>query len=237
MNWLYTEFKKYLLELGFSDSTANNYPCYLKKIARKNRYKDLYDLAKDVFILLDQGKHGERKFDEKLLAEIKKNKSVLTLFNGFLFDIDFKRDFVVPCSRSTNYIGILSTDQMYIPGKQPRTLIDKDRNGKPTNKEYFSIYEVMDALHITEKTLKRWDDYDKKGILKEHFPHRYKGNTMGNINLSTTMSKTGIYGYYYYRLDELNAFLDYQFRKGTPEQKKRYMSDQYKPNYTKKCRF
>lgn len=56
---------------------------------------DLIALADDVFILLDRGVHSKRDFNNKTLSAIKNNRSVLTLFNSFLFDIGFKRGFIV----------------------------------------------------------------------------------------------------------------------------------------------
>lgn len=224
MSSIGNDFSKFLTEIGYSQSTAYNYVCYLKKFAKENEYADLIALADDVFILLDQGVISNRDFNNKTLSAIKKNRSVLTLFNSFLFDIDFKRGFVVSCSSSTDYVGILMTDQRYIPGKQPRTLIDKDTSG-PTNKQYFAMREVMSALHVDEKTLKRWDNKDRAGTLAPYFPHRYKGNPNGDIDLSTTTTKSGEYRFYYYRLDELNRFLQYQFDYGTGTKREQYLSD------------
>lgn len=224
MSSIRNDFSKFLTEIGYSQSTAYNYAHYLNKFAKENEYADLIALADDVFILLDRGIHSNRDFNHKTLAAIKKNKSLLTLFNSFLFDVNFKRDFVIPCSSSTAYLGVLMTDQPYISGKQPRTLIDKDTSG-PTNKQYFDMREVMSALHVDEKTLKRWDNKDKEGKLAPYFPHRYKDNPKGDIDLSTNNTLTGIYRFYYYRLDELNKFLEYQFYYGSGIKREQYLRD------------
>lgn len=218
------DFGKFLIEIGYSNYTANLYPHRLNQFALENGYTSLIDLADDVFILLDQGIHGDRKFNEKTLSAIKKYNSVLKLFNSFLFDIQYKRNFVVHCAPSMDYIGLLATNQTYIPGVQTRTLIDKDGE-KNTDKQYFGMKEVMAVLHIDEKTLKRWDDKDKEGKLKEYFPHRYKYNEKGDIDLTTKTNTVGIWNYYYYRLDELNNFLKYQFDKCKGQKREQYLSD------------
>ena len=218
------DFGKFLIEIGYSNYTANLYPHRLNQFALENGYTSLIDLADDVFILLDQGIHGDRKFNDEQLSKIHKYKNVLTLFNSFLFDIQYKRKFVVSYLPPKGCFGLLSTAKPYIPGVSPRILIDIDNNG-PTNKQYFGMKEVMAALHIDEKTLKRWDNKDKEGKLKAYFPHRYKGNEKGDIDLTTDTTEVGIYNFYYYRLDELNDFLEYQFKYCKGKKREQYLSD------------
>lgn len=221
MTLLEKDFGKFLSELGYSKSTSTNYPYYLKKFASENGYANLIDLADDVFSLLDEGKFDNRDFSREKLSRIKKYKSVLTLFNCFLFDVNFERRFFIHNPLPIDYFGFLATDQTYIPGVRPRTLKDDTYE----NKQWFAPKEVMDALHIDKKTLERWAVKDKKGGLKPYFPHRYKGNEKGDIDLSTCNSKTGVFNYYYYRLDELNDFLAYQFHNCTGQKREQYLSE------------
>ena len=223
------DFINFLIEIGYAQHTANVYNWKLNKFAKENGYTNLIELADDVFILLNEHNNKELftkniEFDEKLLQEIHTYKQILILFNSFLFDIEFQRKFIVAHSLPKGYFGLLSTNETYIPGVRSRTFIDRDTNGT-TNKQYFSIAEVVSALHVDEKTLKRWDDKDKEGKLKEHFPHRYKGNEKGDIDLNPPTTKVGIYNFYYYRLDELNDFLEYQFKYCKGQKREQYLSD------------
>ena len=213
------DFIQFLSDIKYANHTANVYLWKLKKFADKNGYKNLVELADDVFILLDQGRHGDRQFNADMLADIEKHKSVLTLFNGFLFDIGYRRRFVVRCSSSMNCMKFLTTDRVYIPKVQPRTLADKEK-GEITGKQYFSIGDVVEALHVNEKTLQRWADCGKK-------PYRYKGipsEIAGNDDELKKYNRD-MFNFYYYKLDELNAFLAYQFEYGTERKREIYMSD------------
>lgn len=221
MTLIEKDFGEFLSELGYSKSTSTIYPYYLKKFASENGYANLIDLADDVFSLLDKGKFDNRDFNKKTLSDIKKYNSVLTLFNSFLFDIDFERRFFIRKTIPLDYLGVLVTDKTYIPGVRPRTL--KDNNYE--NKQWFTTKDVMDALHIDKKTLERWAKKDKEGKLKEHFPHRYKGKGKGDIDLSTCNSKSGVFRYYYYRLDELNDFLAYQFYDCKGTKREQFLSE------------
>ena len=96
--------------------------------------------------------------------------------------------------------------------------------------------DVEDALHVEERTLTRWAQKDEQGDLKEHQPHRYIGvppEIEGNEAELNKYNKT-LFDNYYYKLDELNEFLRYQFWHGTPEHKKKYMAETYTTKYTKK---
>jgi hypothetical protein len=102
------KFKTWLKERGFKQSTIYDYDTKLVRFCRRNGYNNFEDLADDVFILLDKGEHSDRHFDEPLLEEIEKYEAVLKKFNGFLFVIGYRRDFVMPCSASTNFMFALS---------------------------------------------------------------------------------------------------------------------------------
>lgn len=221
------DFSKFLTEIGYSQSTAYNYAHYLNKFAKGNEYADLVALADDVFILLDRGIHGNRDFNHKILAAIKKNKSVLTLFNSFLFDVNFKRDFVIPCSSSTNCMQVLSTVQSYKQGSEPRRLVDyySGTNKTETGKEYFTSVEVADALHINERTLRRWAKDERRRHIIDHIPRRYKGIPPEIAGNQEELNKYNnkLFDDFYYKLDELNDFLEFQSEFGSPEHKAKYM--------------
>ena len=213
------DFIQFLSDIKYANHTANVYLWKLKKFADENGYKNLFELADDVFILLDKGTHGDRKFDADTLVEIKKHENVLTLFNSFLFDIGFKRQFVIPCYSNPNIMKTLVTDKVYIPKVQSRTLVDKEK-GKITGKQYFSIDEVSKALHVDVKTLQRWADCGQK-------PYRYKGIPSEIAGNKDELKKYNpdMFTFYYYKLDELNEFLAYQFKYGTERKREIYMSD------------
>ena len=84
MTLIEKDFSKFLVEIGYSKSTAKNYPCYLRKFAAENGYETIIDLADDVFTLLDKGVHEKRDFSKKTLSAVKRYNSVLILFNSFL---------------------------------------------------------------------------------------------------------------------------------------------------------
>lgn len=226
MTLIEQDFSKFLIEIGYSKSTANSYPYYLRKFAAENGYANLVDLADNVFVLLDMGVHGERKFEKNTLSAIKKHKRLLTLFNSFLFDINFGRKFIIPGSSSIDYMYVLSTNQKYIPGLKPRTLIDIDKHtGKKTDKQWFSMTEVADALHIGKDVLTRWDNFSEEKKRENCIPHRYKGEAVEGIDLTWNMNKSEKFNYSYYILKELNDFLEYQFDYGTGTKREQYLSD------------
>lgn len=221
------DFVRFLSDVGYANHTVNVYLWKLKQFATENGYNSLTDLADDVFILLDKGMHGDRKFDADTLSEIKKYENVLILFNSFLFDIGFKRQFVFPCSSSANYMQILTTDRKYVPGVCSRTLIDIDKStGKKTDKQWFSIQEVSDALHVSKNVLTRWNKLSEKEKLKKYIPHRYKGKGTNDVDLSCNANRKHEFGFSYYLLDELNDFLLYQFYDSTGVKREQYLSDE-----------
>ena len=225
MTLLECDFKDFLIKLGYSRGAANLCWWHLKLFARNNKYKTMIDLADDVFILLDRGVHFDRQFNKKTLSNIRRNEKILTLFNSFLFDIGFERKFVTMCYAPINYKYFLTTDQFYIPGVQPRTLVDIDKaTGKKTDKQWFSISEVTTALHIEPEVLRRWNGWDENTKKEKYIPHRYKGKCKENIDLSCNTNQKHEFGYYYYLLDELNDFLWYQFHEGTGVKREQYLS-------------
>lgn len=237
MTLIEQDFLKFLIELGYTKNSAYWYKSKLKKFAKDTGYKSLVDLADDVFILLDQSYRGNIEFDDEILSKIRKNENILALFNSFLFDVCYPRAFVINSSRTTNNMCTLSTFKPYSEGSAPRQLIDFDKIYKRyTDKKYFNMTEVEDALHVKDRTLTRWAQKDEKGDLKEHQPHRYIGippEIEGNEAELNKYNKT-LFDEYYYKLHELNEFLEYQFYHGTPERKKKYMAETYTTKYTKK---
>ena len=220
------DFSKFLVEIGYSKSTAKNYPCYLRKFAAENGYETIIDLADDVFTLLDKGIHEKRDFSKKTLSAVKRYNSVLILFNSFLFDVGFKRKFIIHRSSSMNYMEVLTTDKKHIPGVQPRTLVDIDKHtGQKTDKQWFSITEVADALHVGKDVLTRWDNLSEEEKREKYIPHRYKGEAVEGIDLSWNMNTSGKFNYSYYILTELNDFLEYQFDYGTGTKREQYLYD------------
>ena len=105
---LKTQYTNWLSELGLKPNTIYDYTTRLVRFCRRNGYNSFEDLADDVFILLDKGKHSDRHFDKSLIKEIEKYETVLKKFNGFLFIIGYRRNFVMPCSSSTNFMFALS---------------------------------------------------------------------------------------------------------------------------------
>lgn len=180
------DFIRFLSDIKYANHTANVYLWKLKKFADENGYKNLFELADDVFILLDKGTHGDRKFDTDTLSEIKKHENVLILFNCFLFDIGFKRRFVVPVPSSANYMQVLTTNQKYVPCVCPRTVHDD----KDENRPRFTFTEVYLTLHISDRTLRYWAENGKR-------PRQHRDK----------------YGKIYYTKDELNDFLREWFEK------------------------
>ena len=226
MTLIEKDFSKFLVEIGYSKSTAKNYPCYLRKFATENGYETIIDLADDVFTLLDKGAHEKRDLSKKTLSAVKRYKSVLILFNSFLFDVGFKRKFIIHRPSSMNYMEVLTTDKKHIPGVQPRTLVDIDKHtGQKTDKQWFSITEVADALHVGKDVLTRWDNFSEEKKRKNCIPHRYKGETVEGIDLTWNMNKSERFNYSYYILKELNDFLEYQFDYGTGTKREQYLSD------------
>ena len=224
MTLLEKDFSKFLSELGYSKSTSTNYPYYLKKFASENGYANLIDLADDVFSLLNKGKFDNRDFSKEKLSKIKKYKSVLTLFNSFLFDIDFKRRcFIHSSLLPRGCFGLLVTDQTYIPGVRPRTL--KDDTDK--NREWFSSVEVIQTLHLSYHVLQRWDKKTEEEKHKKCIPHKYKGPNKYGIDISVNVSDEQVcdYKYDYYILKELNDFLEHQFDYGKGAKREQYLSD------------
>lgn len=179
------DFMRFLSDINYSDHTANVYLWKLKKFADENGYKTLMALADDVFILLDKGVHGDRKFDKDALVEIKKHENVLMLFNGFLFDIGYRRDFVVPCNSATNFVRVLITIRE--PTKDlPRLVGDS----KDPNRHLFPVSEVAEFLYVKERALR----YRAKCSGKKPRPV-YKGRNV------------------FYRDTDLNEFFAEQFPK------------------------
>lgn len=237
MTLIEKDFSKFLIELGYSESTAKNYPCYLKKFAIENGYDNLIDLADDVFSLLDKGIHEKREFSKKTLSAVKKYNSVLKLFNGFLFDIKFERKFAIHCPPSMNYIQVLTTDKKYIPNIQPRTLKDSDN----PERQWFTVDEVIGVLHITDHVLQRWEKLSENKKHERCIPHKYKGPNDYNIDISVNTGanekrKCTDYKYNYYILKELNDFLEYQFDYGKGVKREQYLSDDDIRKSTKKSK-
>lgn len=228
------DFLEFLIEIGYTKKSAYWYKSKLRKFAKETGYKSLVDLADDVFLLLDQ----KICLDTEMSIKINEYRNVLVLFNSFLFDICYSRIFIFHDSHSTNIKACcLSTVKPYSEGSEPRQLVDFDRiNKRYTDRKYFNMPDVEDALHVEEKTLTRWAQKDEQGDLKEHQPHRYIGvppEIEGNEAELNKYNKT-LFDNYYYKLDELNEFLRYQFKHGTPEHKKKYMAETYTTKYTKK---
>lgn len=143
------DFIQFLSDIKYTNHTAKVYLWQLKKFADKNGYKNLAELADDVFILLDQGKHGDRKFDTDRLDEIEKHRNILMLFNSFLFDIGYRRDFVVPCYANMNFVKFLTT--LREPTKDlPRIVGDSE----DPNRHLFPVSEVADFLYVKERALR-----------------------------------------------------------------------------------
>ena len=220
------DFIRFLSDIKYSNHTANVYLWKLKKFADKNGYKNLVELADDVFILLDQGRHGDRKFDTDTLSEIKRYENVLILFNSFLFDIGFKRQFVVPSPSSANYMQVLTTHQEFKENVCPRTLIDKDDKGNITSKQFFNVSDVTKALHIQKEVLERWqNNLSSEEKKTKCIPNRYKGipDEIKDNPEEQNKYNPHFFSYYYYKLKELNDFLEYQFDYGTDQLRLKYM--------------
>lgn len=226
MTLIEQDFLKFLIELGYTKNSAYWYKSKLKKFAKDAGYGSLIELADDVFILLDQSVRGDRRFNDEKLTRVRKNKNILRLFNGFLFDIHYERKFIIPRSPSINYFGVLTTNQTHIPSVRPRTLIDIDEHtGQKTNKQWFGIAEVANALHIGKDVLTRWENFSEEKKLENCIPHRYKGEVVEGIDLSWNGNNIKKFNYSYYILEELNNFLEYQFDYGTGTKREQYLSD------------
>lgn len=228
MTLMEKDFSKFLSELGYSKQTVNIYPSKLTKVAHEIGYKSLVDLADNVFILLNGNKYkyNDRKHEDKILSAVKKNRSLLILFNSFLLDIGWKQNFFQNCSLPKNCMGFLSTVPGYEKGKMARQLIDIDNNGTTiTDKQYFSMYEVEKALPISERELERWNTKDIKGKLIRDEPHMYTGIPSEIKDNKTEIERYSptLFTHNYYKLNELNKFLDFIFLHGEPRAKEKYM--------------
>lgn len=233
------DFVNFLIEIGYTKNSAHWYKGKLTKFAKETGYKSLVDLADDVFVLLNYYNQRNIKFDDELVSKIHKYKNILVLFNSFLFDICYPRTLFIYRSHTTTdtVMFSLSTLKPYSPGLEPRQLVDFDKiNKRYTDQKYFNMAEVEDALHVKERTLTRWAQKDENGDLKEHEPHRYIGIPPEIKENEAELNKYNLtlFNNYYYKLDELNEFLRYQFRHGTPKHKKKHMAETYTTKYTKK---
>lgn len=226
MTLMEKDFYKFLVSIGYSTYKASAYKFYLNRFMIENGFDNLVDLADNVFELLNQTIYNYNEIDKKTLEAVLCYKDVLTLFNSFLFNITYPRKFIVCNRKSTKDILYLTTNQPYIPGCQPRALIDIDSHtGKPTDKQWFGIPEVANALHIDEKVLKRWSNLPESERKAKYIPNRYKGKVSDDIDLSWNGTANGEFGFYYYTLNELNDFLEYQFDYGKGNKREWYLSD------------
>lgn len=148
-----SDFKKFLIELGYSEHIVNIYISSLQKFSEHNGYKTIFDIADDVFILLNQGKHTDRHFKKVLLKEVKRYKAVLKLFNSFLFVVGYRRDFVRPCSSTTNFMFCLS---VLTPSTatSPCVLYDK-------NKDWCTASEICRTIEIADSVLRYAREHGK----------------------------------------------------------------------------
>lgn len=196
MSMLEQKFKTWLKEQGLKPSTIYDYNIRLIRFCRHNGYDRYEDLADDVFILLDKGIHSGFVFGNDFVQEIENYETVLKNFNGFLFDIGYKRDFGIPYASSMDIAKVLTTFKKYEPGKQPRTVhddVDEDRTE-------FTFGEVFRTLHISERMLRYWAETGKR-------PRQHKDK----------------YGRIFYKKDEINEFLLEWYEKKDSKTRDKFM--------------
>lgn len=81
------------------------------------------------------------------------------------------------------------------------------------------------ALHIDGRALRRWAREEERRHLTDHIPRRYKGIPPEIENNQKELDKYNkhLFDDFYYKLDELNEFLEFQFKFGRPGLKEKYM--------------
>lgn len=178
------QFINWLSELGLKPNTIYGYTIRLTRFCRRNGYNSFEDLAEEVFILLDKGEHGERYFDKSLIKEIEKYETVLKKFNGFLFIIGYRRNFVIPCSPTTNFIYTLSV-KTESTNATPCVLHETQEG-----KDWCSAKEICRTIKIADSELRYLRNHGK--------PPRFYMPSKGR---------------YRYKIDEINRFIATSFPK------------------------
>lgn len=174
----------WLKERGFKQSTIYDYYKKLIRFCHRTGYNSFEDLADDVFILLDKGEHSDRCFDEYLLKEIEKHEAILKKFNGFLFIIGYRRNFVMPCSASTNFMFALS-----VKTKSTKTspcVLYETIEGK----DWCTAKEICQTIFIADSELRYLRNSGKPPRFYIHGKRRYR-----------------------YKIDEVNRFIANSFPK------------------------
>lgn len=190
------QYKNWLTEQGLKPNTVYDYNIRLIRFCRRNGYDRFEDLADDVFILLDKGVHSGLILDDGFVQEIGKYETVLKNFNGFLFDIGYKRDYGISYSESKDIVKVLTTFQKYVPGQCPRTVHDD----VDENRTEFTFEEVYRTLHISDRLLRYWAEDGKR-------PRQHRDK----------------HGKSYYKKDELNEFLLEWFEKKDSKTRDKFM--------------
>ncbi len=189
---LMRQYTNWLVEMGLSPRAVSDNANRLIRFCRKHGYRTLEELADDVFILLDQGKHTDRHFDESLLQDINRHASALKKFNGFLFVIGYRRDFVVPCTSSTNFIKCLS-----VAKKSTETtpcVLYETQEGK----DWCTAKEICATIYIADSVLRYLRNTGKPPRCYVFGIRRYR-----------------------YKIDEVNRFVAASFPKYQEREQKR----------------
>jgi hypothetical protein len=186
MKDLKNHFKDWLIKQGLSQTTPSGkhstvyyYVGLIDKICDTKGYDDWNELASNTFNILHT--------DKTLTA---KNRTVLTKFNEFLYEIEYLR-ILIPnnafrISPDTDYVEVLTTIRE--PTAATPRIVGDD---KDANRVLFPPKEVYDILHLSNtRCLRRWAEWGKG-------PKPIKDSS----------------GRVWYHRDELNKFIARQFPK------------------------
>ena len=189
---LMQQYIDWLVEIGLKPRTVYDYKNRLIRFCRNNGYYTLEELADDVFILLDQGRHSDRHFDESLLQDIKKHEIALKKFNGFLFIIGWRRHFVMPCTSSTNFMKCLSVANKSTD-TTPCVLYENQED-----KDWCTAKEICATIYIADSVLRYLRNTGKPPRCYVFGIRRYR-----------------------YKIDEVNRFIAASFPKYQEREQKR----------------